>query len=167
MKLTDSVHWFYSTGWNCWGFQRVRPAEGVQTLSEYSTLSWLNGGEADGTGIFCNVLDKVLFFCCQEFLVFPLALLLLSLDNTETTRVSVREKESSATLLSWLVTWWSWRSRGCGVVYIEPWLEEGLREWGALCSHQPYNTTFWHFTDIYILLWNLIIMHVKTFHPHE
>lgn len=69
-----------------------RPAEGVQTLSEYSALSWLDGGDADGTFNFCAVRDEVLFFCCQELCVVLLALLLLSLYSTETC-VTMQEKE--------------------------------------------------------------------------
>lgn len=65
------------------GCQHVKPAEGVQTLSEYSTFSWLNGGEADGTVIFCAVWNKVLFFCGQKIHVVPLALLLLCLYNRD------------------------------------------------------------------------------------
>lgn len=71
-----------------------RPAEGVQTLSEYSALSWLDGGKADGTFNFCAVRDKVLFFCCQELCVVLLTLHLLSLYKTETcvTKRNARER---------------------------------------------------------------------------
>ena len=61
----------------------VRPAEGVQTLSEHDALLWLQGTEADGTVCLCGVEDEVLLLCCQQVQEVPLSLLLLSLYHPE------------------------------------------------------------------------------------
>lgn len=59
----------------------LRPAEGVETLSEHDALSWLQGGEADGTVCLCGAGDEVLVLRCQQIQVVPLSLFPLSLQK--------------------------------------------------------------------------------------
>ena len=72
----------------------IRPAEGVQTLSEHDALSRRQGGEADGTVCLCGVIDQVLLLCCQQVQIVPLSFLLLSLHHTETDEGQTQHRDS-------------------------------------------------------------------------